>query len=569
MKVKTIVVGAALLLFSIAVSAEQKDGGQDLRPVKAMLSELHLGEAFVEGGRRGLREAAQKNPAMAMDIESMILQMTETEAVDLMAPIYGRYLTGDQADELRVFLTKAPGSKIWRSLLDEMRTGKAFVAPNLTPDEKQQVELFLGISASWRAWAGSKQAIEAKLYEVGRNWGEELMRRKYAVMFDQLADTLDPGKPGSRTGGRDPVTVRAQDASEDASTTAVQLMQHYRELIEQNDLVTHRLAAKSRELQLGAALAAKNLISREGISDSRRRLDAYELELRKGMRELGNAFDAYADWLHGMRDKSKGNGALGESYESGLTVGYAELLRSEESQRHELAIMRQILALADENFGKIRLEETKLVFSNPDDLRDYLALLADLDATQKSANDAVSERNAMRRRVADKLRGVSAGTGVMAIDAPRKSVAAAFGPQPANAGYGPAYSPGLSVEDCHGPMPAGLKYPDALRTAVERCLFLPPNIGGNPVCEVEFDQSSQGVVADVRVLKCDGAAGELATHMLRAVRKASPLPLPISGAEVPGTVRIVFRPDLKRIRQSHRQDTAESQGEIQPMTGAR
>lgn len=125
-----------------------------------------------------------------------------------------------------------------------------------------------------------------------------------------------------------------------------------------------------------------------------------------------------------------------------------------------------------------------------------------------------------------------------------------------------AADPGTEPTACRTALPPGLSYPQAIQTSIERCLFLAPGIQGNPRCEVEFDQSEQGVVSAVRMLKCDLAPPEFGHHVMRAIRKASPLPLPVDGQPVPRTVRVVFRPDMERIREAQKRYTAEYHTEM-------
>jgi colicin import membrane protein len=84
-------------------------------------------------------------------------------------------------------------------------------------------------------------------------------------------------------------------------------------------------------------------------------------------------------------------------------------------------------------------------------------------------------------------------------------------------------------------------YKNAIRAKVRGKLLPPLGITGNPEATFEVDQLPGGDVLDIRLVRSSGN-GALDAAIERAIRSASPLPLPANPKLFERTLELTFRP---------------------------
>lgn len=400
---------ALCVLYSLCALAIGETVGADehLRAVKRMLSELNMGEAYVDSARRTLAESVNANPLMADDLKWAAAQLTPSAAVDRMAPIYADYLTAVQADQLRRFFIVSPGNKVWRAMMAQVRTGKPVPPAPMTPGEKQTVDLFLRTSTAWRTITDSRKAITQRVEETSVRWGEELMRQRYAGMIDRLVNKLENPAARQDAGGTDPAPSASTAAAEQGAMAGfIALVE---DISGRNAKISEQFAARTKDIEIGAVLLPANLTSRDRIENSRRDLARYETELSAAQRELNKLNDEFAASVNSLSGHAGKGNSLMQGAEKGLARAFERALRYEENQRRILSIMRQILNLAEERLGSIRDQDGRLIFDEPADLRLYESFRQQLMAEVKIEADIKSEQEAVRQNVLKQLARISTG----------------------------------------------------------------------------------------------------------------------------------------------------------------
>lgn len=489
------ILAALCVFFYINAFAAEPGAEERLHAVKRMLVAMGVGELFMEGAKRKITEGIKTNPAFAEDFTWMLGQLTPAEAVDRIAPIYAEYVTASQAEELRTFFASPSGNKVWRMMMGRVSAGKSSLPPTLTWEERQAVDT-LAASAAWRALSNSIGVINSRLEVVSTRWGEQLMQQRYAGLARELADNLEASATDKGSGGT------GASPSGNANSTNPGLVRAYFALVQsfnaRNTSVGNRLVAKVKEIDLSTVLKPGNLTSRDGIEDGRRKLQLYETEFSKSQREINQLNDELTASLRNLPGPDNMREMLIQRGEKGIAAAYERSMRVEENQRRMLVIMRRILALADERFGQIRLQDNRLIFDDGGDLRLYESLMQQLAAEIKIEAEIDQEQATIRENAVKKLREGAAAW-----------IAAGSRPQDAQAQQPPP-KPAQDGENHNGP--------------VKR--FYPPEAisrGEEGEAMVSFSRRPDGSIENVKLEKSSGYAS-LDEAALAAVRELKSIP---------------------------------------------
>lgn len=381
---------AACLLLPLATRAADADARAD--SIRTMLVELELVEAYLASSRKIIDDAGP-------DLAWLDRELTSAQALDRMVPIYARYLSPGEAEELTAFFSKPPGEKAWNFLLERMRGSDGLPSTPLAWHEKQAVDAYLKTSSGWNAYRAAQERIAADLNAMTSAWSGELMRRHYGPQIERLARqtalgaTADDPLPAAATGA-------AADAGGDFIAAHLALVTDF---AAQSAAVHRQLAARQQEIGIGDVLSPAALSTRAGIDRGRGKLEDYARAYSAAQRRLNQISDAFAARLKNLAQGSAFRQSWIRSSEESLARAYDRSLRTEENQRRILALMGQFLDLADQSLGSIRLEDNRLVFARSDDLRRYEALHRQLQAEARIEAGLQEEQRQSQQRLVDAL----------------------------------------------------------------------------------------------------------------------------------------------------------------------
>jgi hypothetical protein len=331
-----------------------------LQAARLLVATLGLPELFVAGARRGIEKSMNEDPSRIKEMDWLLAQVTVAAATERIALIYAEFLTAYQADELRRFFSGSPGNKyLWAMNAAEL-AGRPFSPPLLTADEDRQAQAFFRNNVSWRTLTQSQTAIRSKIDAASTIWMRELVQRTDAELGRQMADVLDPNG-----------TSGAKDGSGAAAGPLAALVPLMRDYKTRNQKSIAEFSRRVGEIELGTVLKPVNLTSRVGIAEGRAKVDRYEAEFDRRWRDYNAATDELIQAMKSIAVSPAIRKGFMVGAENGMANAYERALRLGENQRTMISLMRRILALADERFDKIKLENDHLLFDDTADLNTY------------------------------------------------------------------------------------------------------------------------------------------------------------------------------------------------------
>lgn len=354
---------ALCLALATATAAAEPVDRTRLEAARRFVVTLGIADFFIDGINRGYANQVQKNPEKAHELRWMLEKFTQAGTVDRLAPVYAEYLTASQSDELRIFYSTGPGRKIWQAISSAALAHQQAIPPVLSPEENRQVNAFNTNSLALRTLNMSQPAINQKIETVTKLWMQEIIQANLGKTGRQIADALDPeGANGKTSDGSAPAGPMAE---------FVNIMRAYND---RNQKSINEFQASVEALDLGTILRPASLTSRQGIAEGRSKVDRYEEIFARRWREYNASTD---DLMQSLKNIQLSPG-IRESFmggaEKGLSGAYERALRMQENQRNLMVIFREMLTLADEKFGKIRMEENRLAFDSATDLQTYETL---------------------------------------------------------------------------------------------------------------------------------------------------------------------------------------------------
>jgi len=205
---------------------------------------------------------------------------------------------------------------------------------------------------------------------------------------EQLAQDLD-GKPAASS------TSPAQvGAARDA------FMAFFLRTKQANVDINQRYADTLKKLQIGNILSADVLSSLPNIDAALQALDGAEVALNQFKKEADMEVEQSTKEFQSLEIFKNAAPEIVASWESGVSKGYARRIAFQENQQKILTLYRRVLQFARTNNGKIRKQDTKLIFDTTEDLTIYNALLQQI-------KDAAAEENQMLKQSADLQKSLS------------------------------------------------------------------------------------------------------------------------------------------------------------------
>jgi hypothetical protein len=376
-----------LVLISTASLATQNLDADRLSAARRLVLAAGIADLYVQGAHKFFSDATKTDPARKNEMAWKTAQVTVPNAAERIAPIYAEFLSATQADELRTFFTTGAGQKFWDATSRAALQGVPFTMPKLSAQEHQQVLSFTVSSNTWRIFSQAQPVIQKKMTEAAQLWGRELNERQMADFRRQIAAAV--------TGSDDSVSQPAQGGQSPEQQMLIAALRSY---ATRNRAGITRYQERVKQLDLITVLASTNLTSRDGIAQSRGKLDTFEQELNQRLREYNATTDSLIQSLKHIADSSPMGNAFLAGFEKSLTQKIERALRLEENQRTLISLSRQTLNLADERFGRIKIEGDQLLFDNDQDLQTYRELLqriqkegeieTQLELEEKQAQDA-------------------------------------------------------------------------------------------------------------------------------------------------------------------------------------
>jgi hypothetical protein len=256
-------------------------------------------------------------------------------------------------------------------------------APPLSPAEAGAVAAFEKTPAG-RAWDSAFNVTGPHVARIMEEWGKEMMSARLAH---------DPGAAAT-VAGADPVIARFLSLS----------LEYSKRVQEEGRKYNAQLDAAGME----AVLAPAQLVSAEGIAQSRRTIASMEKAMEAWQRDVATLQREFHETVKKIDAPEQKLAPLLKSFEAGLAQNYDLQLRFAENQRTLIDLFRRVLSLAEKETGRLRLEGNRLVFDDANEVETYRSLVVQIQTAAAEEQKLLKEGEAQRQRAQALMKG-SAG----------------------------------------------------------------------------------------------------------------------------------------------------------------
>ncbi|MFZ4874441.1 DUF2059 domain-containing protein [Janthinobacterium sp. Mn2066] len=321
-------------------------------------------------------------------MQYMSTHVSDDEIFTKFTPVYGKYLSEDDAKQLIEFYATPLGQRYIRYTLRVEKGVPMDFQPDVTANELGEMLPKSRSSAGLKLNAAQKQiwADSGLLWEA---WANEYGKRFLAVFRDNLRELMSVA-----TAFQPDDPVRLFTAKPTGSAYLDKLLAILSDLLLSTKDVTRAYLTDMQGYGLDLALSPERLVSADGIAISKasiakanERVESYLLEVDKVLQEKRQPLLAMAR----NKDELK-------MLERNVATRYDFMLRLGENQRNLLDLFTRILRLAESRVGSIHLEGESLVFQSEADLTLYQTLMAQLKKAvdEEDALDVEAKETAQR-----------------------------------------------------------------------------------------------------------------------------------------------------------------------------
>jgi hypothetical protein len=353
-----------------------------------LIKALRADELSKSGFRSAIESLKDQDPKTAGLLQDFLNQVSSSEIVDRLIPIYTRFFSIDDAPVLAQFFESPAGIKIIDSALEKERRGKSavLIPPKFTPSETAAVNAFSKTSAS-RGFAINLAMVNTEAAKMFRAWSEEFGRNKMKQAFAPLvkeADAMIDGTVGDQAApgvsGMPAPGGGSGDVFNQVASVGVEYIKHLQ-------VIAARYRKGVADLDAVGILKPTTLVSQTAIVESRQKVQRMGELLDQFLQSVDDAQKVYVAQADAIQLPEAARKSYKAGIENGLARGYSENIQFAEIEKSLIAQYGRMLDFAEARLGKISVVDNKLLFSDPADLQIYRELVAQFlsEAQQETA----------------------------------------------------------------------------------------------------------------------------------------------------------------------------------------
>jgi len=359
-----------------------------LEDVQQIVSTLGIDQGVQNALRRDLENNNRTKPEMYFDQEIYMRPFT-VDAINVhISTVLAKYISHDYAQKLLKELPKPVGkisTRLWRTEMNQGIEVTRSEFNKLSPADRKAVNEFRSSPTFLSLLNALSNSREERQDEIG-NWGASEMRARVQLARKAIAELMEISiklekeeiDENVKLSERIPLSGQ-RSFDQEARLT----FEYLRANIKQN----LRFSEELKTLDLGNALKPANLVSRQGIENSNLSILAAETIFDNNSKQYDSLRASYTDALEKIIMTPQQRQEVIAINKKNMEDILELRIRRNEHLRAFLELKKQVLALCESKFGKVKVEGDSLLFDSEQDANQYNSLVRQINAERQALLD--------------------------------------------------------------------------------------------------------------------------------------------------------------------------------------
>ncbi len=378
---------SSLASFSYAVGIPIKNPAA-LEDVQQIVSTFGIDQGVQNAIRRDLENNNRTKPELYFD-PVIYMQPFTVEAINQhISIVLAKYISSDYAQKLLKELPKSAGkisTRLWRAEMNQGLDAARSEFNKLSPTDRKAVNDFRSSPTFLSIVNALNNSREERQEEMG-NWSGSEMRGRVQQARKVIAELMEIGiklekeevDENVKLSERIPLTGQ-RSFDQEARLT----FEYLRANIKQNLLFSEEL----KSLDLANALKPVNLVSRQGIENSNLAILAAETMFDNNSKRYDSLRASYTDALEKIVMAPQQRQEIIANNKREMENILEKRIKRNEHLRAFLELEKQVLALCESKFGKIKVDNGSLLFESDQDVNQYNSLVRQINAERQALLD--------------------------------------------------------------------------------------------------------------------------------------------------------------------------------------
>ncbi|MFZ6709930.1 hypothetical protein [Undibacterium sp. TC9W] len=359
-----------------------------LEDVQQIVSTFGIDQGIQNSIRRDLENNNKTKPELYFD-PVIYMQPFTVEAINQhISVVLAKYISSDYAQKLLKELPKPAGkisTRLWRAEMNQGLDAARSEFNKLSPADRKAVNDFRSSPTFLSMLNALNNSREERQEELG-NWSGNEMRARVQQARKAIAELMEISiklekeeiDENVKLSERIPLTGQRSFDQETRLT-----FEYLRANIKQN----LRFSEELKALDLANALKPATLISRQGIENSNLAILAAETMFDNNSKRYDSLRASYTDAIEKIIMSPQQRQDVIANNKKNMEDILDLRIRRNEHLRAFLELKKQVLALCESRFGKIKVEGDTLVFDSEQDVNQYNSLVRQINAERQALLD--------------------------------------------------------------------------------------------------------------------------------------------------------------------------------------
>ncbi|BBB60057.1 hypothetical protein UNDKW_1784 [Undibacterium sp. KW1] len=359
-----------------------------LEDVQQIVSTFGIDQGVQNAIRRDLENNNKTKPELYFD-PVIYMQPFTVEAINKhISVVLAKYISSDYAQKLLKELPKPAGkisTRLWRAEMNQSLDAARGEFNKLSPADRKAVNDFRSSPTFLSMLNALNNSREERQEELG-NWSGNEMRARVQQSRKAIAELMEISiklekeeiDENVKLSERIPLTGQ-RSFDQEARLT----FEYLRANIKQN----LRFSEELKALDLANALKPATLTSRQGIENSNLAILAAEAMFDNNSKRYDSLRASYTDAIEKIVMSPQQRQDVIANNKKNMEDILELRIRRNEHLRAFLELKKQVLALCESRFGKIKVESDTLVFDNEQDVNQYNSLVRQINAERQALLD--------------------------------------------------------------------------------------------------------------------------------------------------------------------------------------
>ncbi|MFZ6640544.1 hypothetical protein ACO0LL_12425 [Undibacterium sp. TC4M20W] len=378
---------SSLVSFAGAAGIPIKDPAA-IEDVQQIVSIFGIDQGIQNSIRRDLENNNRTKPEMYFDQEIYMRPFT-VDAINLhISTVLAKHISSDYAQKLLKELPKPTAkisTRLWRTEMNQGLDAARSEFNKLSPADRKAVNDFRSTPTFLSMLNALNNSKEERNEEMA-NWSGKEMQGRVRQARQVIAELMEISiklekeeiDENVKLSERIPLTGQRSLDQEVRLT-----FEYLRANIKQN----LRFSEELKALDLGGLLKPANLTSRQGIENSNLSILAAETMFDNNSKRYDSLRASYTDALERINMSPQQRQEVIANNKKNMEEILDSRLKRNEHLRAFLELKKQVLALCESSFGKIKIDGDTLLFDNDQDVNKYNSLVRQINIERQALLD--------------------------------------------------------------------------------------------------------------------------------------------------------------------------------------